>query len=625
MKIILSSILLFLLVVMIRPLCGQSSAASVLNKVENDPSVITGFVQENITIPVQNFDDAVIKIDNKAVLIDGFWEFKDTAGEVLEKPKIMSQPAELKDKLVLALRAPGLATLTITEGGTSKVYRINVRTRFKENDIEKELEEAIIKYTGDPGLRVAVLPPQAALVGANLRRAFGDETATEIVAPRGDVATSTTGEVTSREDYRPTILLEGELENDLKAVKALNIAHAYTDTVINLMSVRNHSQVQIKVNVISASENKTSDIGVQYGVRNAAGLFTPGFTLPININEAVGAGAPFFQVINANTISNIQAQINAAASKGVVKILAAPTLTVLNGQSAEFRSGQTVYIPTGSTTTDTATTDNFEEVQVGIGLRITPIVHEELTFRPFSDGTFPWATISAQDKRLSTPDASTTSRANNLSIMNTIEENGTIRLAIQPSLDSLGNQNVAAGPRAVNRNFVETRVAMKHGESLVIGGLFDDRTRKSLESVPFVEKIPIIGELFKNRTDERDRQEIIFVLTPFVVGVKDIKTATDRGTTSPMMAREMQTAGINTKPVRISAREVFVREPVIVTPSPEGTFQEVAPRSEEQPMGKPEAGAPVPPEAKAAPSTKPAPAKPEEGELPVVEPMPSTP
>jgi len=565
-----------MLLVMLRPLPGQNAPAA---KAEDQSPIISGFIQENITIPVQNFDDAVIKIDNKSVIIDGYWEFKDSSGEVLEKPKIMSQPAELKDKIVLAMRAPGTAAITITEGGVSKVYRINVRTRFKENDIEKELEEAIIKYTGDPGLRVAVLPPQAALVGANLRRSFGDETATEIVAPRGDVASTTTGEVTSRNDYRPTILLEGELENDLKAMKALNIAYAYTDTVINLMSVRNHTQVQIKVNVISASESHDSNIGVRYGTRAADGTFTPGFTLPINIKEAIGGGAPFFNIINptngATGAGDIQAQINAANEKGIIKVLQSPTLTVLNGQPAEFVAGQTVSVPSSVAISNGVPVTSFSERQVGVTLRITPIVHEELVFRPRIDGSFPFSSISAQDRRMSTTTPAPGSR--NLSFMNTIEENGVIRLMIQPTISSLGD--VVNSVTSFNTNSVETRVAMHHGESLVIGGLFDDSTRKTLQSVPFVEKIPIIGELFKHRSREDDRREIIFVLTPHIVGLKHIDDATKRAISTPEVERMMQSAGINTKPVRISAKEVFVREPLPAVPAPqEGKFREVGVR-----------------------------------------------
>lgn len=591
---------IFILLVMLRPLPGQTTPAA---KGNDNSAPISGFIQENITIPVQNFDDAIIKIDNKTVVIDGYWEFKDSSGEVLEKPKIMSQPAEMKDKIVLALRSPGSATITITEGGVSKVYRVNVRARFKENDIEKELEEAIIKYTGDPGLKVAVLPPQAALVGANLRRAFGDETATEIVAPRGDVAGTSTGEVTSRNDYRPTILLEGELENDLKAMKALNIAYAYTDTVVNLMSVRNHTQVQIKVNVISASESLDSQIGVRYGTRAADGTFTTGFTLPINVKEAFGGSAPFFNIINpTNSVTgagDIQAQINAANEKGLIKVLQSPTLTVLNGQPAEFIAGQTVSVPTSVSVSNGVAVQQFSERSVGVTLRITPIVHEELVFRPRIDGSFPFSSISAQDRRMSTLEADSNSRSR--SFMNTIDENGVIRLMIQPTVNSLGD--IVNGVTSFNTNVVETRVAMHHGESLVIGGLFDDSTRKTLQSVPFVEKIPIIGELFKHRDREDDRREIIFVLTPHIVGLKQIDEASRRAVTSPEVERMMQNAGINSKPVRISAREVFVREPLPTVPAPqEGKFKEVGVRPLEGGTPQQEAASPAGTESVPAPA-----------------------
>lgn len=576
-----------LVVLAAAPLLLQAQAA------RTEEKKLEGFVEENLTVPVANFANAVVRIDNKRVLIDGYWEFKDEAGEILEKPKILSQPPDLEDRIIFALRAPGTAKVSVTEGDKTTVYTVNVRSRFRENDIEKELEEAILTFVKDPGLKVTVLPPQASLVGANIRRAFGDETSSEILAPRGDTASASTGQITQASDYRPVIVLEGEVANDLKAMKALNIAHAYTDSVINLMSIKEQVQVQIKVNVLSVSLTKESNIGMQYGTRSPGGVFTPGFTLPLNVREAFNSGAPFFRVFNQNVVGDFQAQLNAAASRNEIKILQSPTLTVLNGQPAEFFVGSVIFAQTSVSISDGIPVVEFAERQVGVTLRIAPITREETTFRERVDGTIPFSTISTQDRK--TTRSETTQEMDpsvREQVVNSVDENGVVRLLIQPSVSLPGDVDTF-GNRDIITSQVETRVAMRHGETMIIGGLFDSQNDKLQENIPFLEKIPILGELFKNRNKTDTRNELVFTLTPYITGLGDLDGHNERAITSPKMAAEMQAANILPKPVRISGRDVFVRDPLSVpeaTPAPVN----IGVRPGEMPAEAPAEAAPAP-------------------------------
>jgi len=586
---------------LILALCALLAAPHTWGQSANEKTM-EGYVEENLIIPVKSYTNAEIRVDNRQVMIDGYWVFKDEAGEVLEKPKILSQPEGIEDRLFIALRSPGSATVTVTEEGVTTVYRVNVRSRFKENVIEKELEEAILKVVSDKGLRVTVLPPQATIVGANIQRAFGDETASEILAPRGEAAGTTTGQITGAGDYRPVIILEGEVANDLKAMKAINVAHAYTDSVINLMSIRNHVQVQIKVNVLSVTITKDSNIGVQYGQR-VGGTFTPGFTLPLNVNNAFSAGAPFFSVINANGISDFQAQLNAAINKGTIKLLQSPTISVLNGQPAEFLAGTIISVPTGVSVDDGVVVQEFSERQIGVTLRISPISREETVFRPRIDGTIPFSTISVQDRKTTRDETETlTDPSVREQIVNSVDENGVVRLLIQPAVSTLGSADELVNDlRTYNTNQIETRVAMRHGETMIIGGLFTDQDQKRMQSVPFIEKIPILGEIFKNRTTAETRQELVFTLTPYVIGL-DFEGNNERGVTSPVMEREMQSHTLRTKPVRISSREVFVRDGILPADAPaaEPAVENLSIRPAEEAAAE-ETPAPNPPAAPAEP------------------------
>ena len=61
-----------------------------------------------------------------------------------------------------------------------------------------------------------------------------------------------------------------------------------------------------------------------------------------------------------------------------------------------------------------------------------------------------------------------------------------------------------------------TNVRMLSGETLVIGGLINEEEQKSLQQVPLLSKIPLLGELFKNRTRRKAKTEVVMLLTPHV-------------------------------------------------------------------------------------------------------------
>jgi type II secretory pathway component GspD/PulD (secretin) len=454
-----------------------------------------------------------------------------------------------------------------------------VEARFEENNIEKELESAIKKFVNDPGLIVSVLPPQAALVGANLNRAFGEETASEIMAPRGETSGNATSDIAGAEDFRPTILLSGEVANDLVAARAESIARAYTTNVVNFMSVRNPMQVRLNVKIIRLTYIRNSNIGVTHS--SASGTNgNAGFALGFQ------SSAPFFETGPANNLPifgnvlagqvgfptpNIETTVNLNGVDTKAELLQEPTLTVLNGQPAIVSVGQSIAIP-GQVTVDGIgnAVQEFERINVGVTLRMTPIVEEEETDRPDAEGLIAWDNISTQSSGQSRG-------ADNAQIqtINTISENGIVRMVIQPSVTSIDpNANVTTGAfnGAIDTSFVETRVAIKSGEALVLGGLFNNVASETLQKIPFLSDIPLIGELFKDRAKSDSKSELVFVVTPKVLGIED---KAEKANINPRLDRMKEIAyqeGMAVKPTRISSNDVMVRNTddyVFISASPE--------------------------------------------------------
>lgn len=157
-------------------------------------------------------------------------------------------------------------------------------------------------------------------------------------------------------------------------------------------------------------------------------------------------------------------------------ILARPRIMALNRQRAEVLVGARVgYLST--TATETTTTQTVEFLDTGI----------QLVFRPF------------------------------------ISKNGMIRLELRPSVSEASLRTVTnsdgAGVTIPDEltNELTTNVRVRDGQTMVLGGLFKESTRKTRRQVPLLGDIPVLGAAFRGHDDAVQRDEIIFLITPSIL------------------------------------------------------------------------------------------------------------
>jgi pilus assembly protein CpaC len=151
-------------------------------------------------------------------------------------------------------------------------------------------------------------------------------------------------------------------------------------------------------------------------------------------------------------------------NKDIAQILAQPRLVVKNGRSAGFLAGGEVPIVT-------VTANTFGVIFKPFGVR--------LDFIP---------TITLSDR---------------------------IDLRVFPEVSDVGAA-VNGVPSFIVRRSV-TRVEMKEGESLILGGLLDQRVVKDLTKFPFLGDVPILGALFRSTKFSNKESELVFVITPRIV------------------------------------------------------------------------------------------------------------
>ena len=169
--------------------------------------------------------------------------------------------------------------------------------------------------------------------------------------------------------------------------------------------------------------------------------------------------------------SSLGAFVSALESVGDTNVVASPRLMCLNKQRAEILIGsQLGYVST--TVTENAATQAIEFLEVGTQLRL----------RPF------------------------------------ISRDGMVRLEIHPEL-STGNVRVEEGFTLPDKEVtqVTTNIMCPDGCTVIIGGLIREDLSMSTSQLPLLGNVPLVGTLFRHRTETMDRREIVVLLTPRIV------------------------------------------------------------------------------------------------------------
>ena len=124
-----------------------------------------------------------------------------------------------------------------------------------------------------------------------------------------------------------------------------------------------------------------------------------------------------------------------------------------------------------------------------------------------------------------------------------ILENGEVSMLIEPQVTSLGSTVVGTTglsyPRITTRR-VESMISVGDGQSIVIAGLVSEQDRKTVQSLPYLSDIPLLGRLFRHRFVTREKVDLVVIVTPYIDRVPDLDA----------LDREFKKAGIPVKAPR---------------------------------------------------------------------------
>jgi type IV pilus assembly protein PilQ len=75
----------------------------------------------------------------------------------------------------------------------------------------------------------------------------------------------------------------------------------------------------------------------------------------------------------------------------------------------------------------------------------------------------------------------------------------------------------SGGQLPINKREIKTQVLVDNGETVVLGGVYEQRTNQSVTRVPFLSDLPFIGNLFKRRSNDDSRTELLIFVTPKII------------------------------------------------------------------------------------------------------------
>jgi type IV pilus assembly protein PilQ len=249
-------------------------------------------------------------------------------------------------------------------------------------------------------------------------------------------------------------------------------------------------QVQIEARIVQADTTYSRSLGVQWGIQNvnqlaggAVANFKTGTTGPfgnqvsnflVNLPATVGGltstpGVGF--TIGKADGALLDVRLSAGELLGLSKVIAAPKVTTLDKREAKISQGESIPY---QTTSLQGTQTTF--VDANLELNVTP-------------------QITSRDPK---------------------EVGKQIMMKVRATRNAVGSRSNTAGP-SIDRREANTQVIIRDGETMVIGGVFIDSQNNSVTGIPYLSRVPVLGWLFKQKTEIVAKQELLIFLTPSIV------------------------------------------------------------------------------------------------------------
>ncbi|MBV9270170.1 MAG: pilus assembly protein N-terminal domain-containing protein [Candidatus Eremiobacteraeota bacterium] len=403
------------------------------------------------------------------------------------------------NEIVINGKDPGHTTVFIWAGGRRISYIVTV-TEQDLDQVASMLRAAIT----DPNVQVVSFGRSVVVRGTvrdgaqyqwlnDLISRFDKMTAQEkysivnavsVARPLGDLQHDIAGlpgasDIRVDPDGKGNVIVSGRVKDMVTEQAVLSRARglagpylASEGKLIDRLSTDTNSQIDIKLYVLEVDVTALHNLGVQLqsAIFQADGSYSlAGPSYPVvEAPSAAGKGftvAPFFRTITLAPTLNLLIQ------DGHARILSSPDLVTTPGTEATFLVGGQIPIPYSAGLGQTS----IQYKDFGVQLRVTPA----------------------------------------------LLGNGAVQAAINPDISDLDfqdgvTQNGFFIP-ALRESRLSTNVIAQAGESVIMGGMVRRVEQRTIEKIPLLGDLPILGRLFRSTNYQNNQTDVVFVMTPQII------------------------------------------------------------------------------------------------------------
>jgi general secretion pathway protein D len=232
------------------------------------------------------------------------------------------------------------------------------------------------------------------------------------------------------------------------------------------------TQVIIEASILEVRLTDELRYGLEWTFKNSVGDDYSGFGQLITTGRDVAAIVPGFSYTVTNGVGDISAVLNALAEKSLINVISTPSVMVLDNHTASIHVGDQVPVETSTTVTDGGNQiQSIDFRDTGVKLSVTPSVNA----------------------------------------------GGMVVMDISQSVTDVGEIDLATGQRSFLERNIESRVAVRTDESVVLGGLIRENASTGKSGVPWLVDIPVVGNLFGSTDNSDRRTELLVIITPRVL------------------------------------------------------------------------------------------------------------
>ena len=240
------------------------------------------------------------------------------------------------------------------------------------------------------------------------------------------------------------------------------------------------TQVYVQARIIEVNDDLVNQIGVSYGIfgARASSNVLSSFSSSLNKGDIPSLFIDGLIIPDLTSGLALGASLNLLKQNGALDIVSEPSILAINNKESSIYVGETISIKVSSSVTDGGTIkENYEREDVGLTLKVKPRISNDTK----------------------------------------------VTLEIETILEGVKTTQTISGNADTSKKRIKTTTILNNGESVIIGGLIENKVESTNQKVPILGDIPLFGELFKNTVNNTKKNNLVVIVTPYLIPkTKDI-------------------------------------------------------------------------------------------------------